>query len=444
MASNRTWRDLYRVVATGTVAVGLGLSASAFAAGDPIKIGVISEESAVAGASISKSAQLAADEINAHGGVDGRPIQIIAYDDHSSASDGVRAFQRAATQDKVVAVIGSYISEVALAMEPWSGRLKMPFITPGAASNDISKHVHDDYDHYKYTFHGWMTSAFIAQSICDFSHDVLVDQFKMKTTVVMSEDAAWTKPLDERFLECLPKAGLQVLDHIRFNPDTSDFTPIFNQIEAKHPDTITTGISHVGVQPTVQWHDQQVPIPLTGQSSQATTTSFWKDTNGATEAVTTASAAAPGVAMTPKTVPFIDAYQKKFGGVAGVLRLHELRPRVHPRGCDQTQQGVHRSNQIRRCARKDGLCRHDRPLAVLRPQRSVHACAEVRAGLYHRHQPAMAGRQAGRDLAKIRSERHGQVPGFRQGAARGRELAACNECAVPPRGFCAAWAADTV
>lgn len=35
-----------------------------------------------------------------------------------------------------------------------------------------------------------MTSAFIAQSICDFSHDVLVGEFKMKTTVVMSEDAA--------------------------------------------------------------------------------------------------------------------------------------------------------------------------------------------------------------------------------------------------------------
>jgi branched-chain amino acid transport system substrate-binding protein len=313
MSSNRTWRNLHRVVATGTLAAGLGFAASAWAAADPIKIGVISEESAVAGASISKAAQLAADEINASGGVNGRPIQIIAYDDHSSASDGVRAFQRAATEDKVVAVIGSYISEVALAMEPWSARLKMPFITPGAASNDISKYVHDDYDHYKYTFHGWMTSAFIAQSICDFSHDILVDQLKMKTTVVMSEDAAWTKPLDERYLECLPKAGLQVLGHIRFNPDTTDFTPIFNEIEAKHPDTITTGISHVGVQPTVQWHDQQVPIPMTGQSSQATTTSFWKDTNGATEGVVTASAAAPGVAMTPKTIPFTQTYQKKFG-----------------------------------------------------------------------------------------------------------------------------------
>jgi branched-chain amino acid transport system substrate-binding protein len=292
---------------------GLGVAASAALAADPIKIGVIGEESAVAGASITKAAQMAAEDINAQGGINGSQIEIITYDDHSSATDGVRAFQRAVNQDKVSAVIASYISEVALAIEPWSARLKMPFITPGAASNDISKHVHDDYDHYKYTFHGWLTSAFIAQSICDFEHDMLVGPFHMKTTVVMSEDAAWTTPLDARYLECLPKAGLQVLDHIRFNPDTTDFTPIFNKIEGEHPDIITTGISHVGVQPTVQWHDQQVPLPMAGQSSQATTSDFWRDTNGSAEGVITASAAAPGVATTPKTVPFADAYIKRYG-----------------------------------------------------------------------------------------------------------------------------------
>jgi branched-chain amino acid transport system substrate-binding protein len=279
----------------------------------PIKIGVIGEESAVAGASLTKAAELAGDEINAKGGINGRKVQIITYDDHSSAAEAVRAFQRAVHQDHVVAVIGTYISEVALALEPWSARLHMPFITPGAASTDISKHVHDDYDHYKYTFHGWLTSVFIAQSICDFERDVMVAKFHMKTTVVMSEDAAWTTPLDARFLQCLPKAGLKVLDHIRFNPDTTDFTPIFNRIEAKHPDVITTGISHVGVQPTVQWHDQQVPIAMVGQSSQATTSSFWKDTNGATEGVVTATGAAPGVAITAKTLPFSDAYEKRFG-----------------------------------------------------------------------------------------------------------------------------------
>ena len=48
---------------------------------------------------------------------------------------------------------------------------------------------------------------------------------------------------------------------------------------------IITGISHVGVQPTVQWKSQQVPIPMFGIASQATNSTFWKDTNGATEGV---------------------------------------------------------------------------------------------------------------------------------------------------------------
>ena len=110
----------------------------------------------------------------------------------------------------------------------------------------------DDYDHYKYTFHGWLTSAFNAQAVCDYTKDMLVGPFHLKTAVVMSEDAAWTTPLDAGYLECLPKAGLKVLDHIRFNQDTADFTPLFHQIEDAHPDVIITGISHVGVQPTVQ------------------------------------------------------------------------------------------------------------------------------------------------------------------------------------------------
>lgn len=291
---------------------GLGSSGNAQ---EPIKIGVIGEESAVAGSSITKAAIMAADDINAKGGVNGRRIQVITYDDHSSAAEGVRAFQRAASEDKVVAVIGSYLSEVALAIEPWSARLHMPFITPGATSNEIPKRVHSDYEHFKYTFQGWLTSDYAAQSICDFSRDILVNQLKIKTAVIMSEDAAWTTPLDARYLECLPKAGLEVLDHIRFNPDTTDFTPIFSQIERKHPGVIITGLSHVGVQPTVQWHDQQVPIPMAGRSSQATNGEFWKDTNGAAEGIITTNSGAPGVAVTPKTVAFIDAYTKRYGAM---------------------------------------------------------------------------------------------------------------------------------
>jgi branched-chain amino acid transport system substrate-binding protein len=297
-----------------TTAVALTASAPASAQSkDPIKIGIISEESAIAGAGISKGAQMAADEINAADGIDGRKIELVLYDDHSSSSDAVRAFQRAVSDDKVVAVVGTYISEVALALQPWAARLKTPFITTGAASNDISKHVHDDYAHNRYTFHEWMTSAFIADSVCDSMKTLMIPKYHTATAVIFSEDAAWTTPLDAEYISCLPKIGIKVLDHIRFSPDTTDFTPIFNKIEGEKPDVIVTGISHVGVQPTVQAAQQQVPIPMVGQSSQATSGTFWKDTNGAAAGVMTQSAASPGAQLTPKTQPFMEAYAKRYG-----------------------------------------------------------------------------------------------------------------------------------
>jgi branched-chain amino acid transport system substrate-binding protein len=312
LSRSHTFWSLRKLLATSALGLLATVSSPAFAA-DPIKIGVIAEAQAIAGASIPQAVQMAADEINAKGGVDGRKIEVVTYDNHSSSADSVRAFQRAVNEDKVHIVIASYISEVVLALEPWASRLKTPFITPGAASNEISKSVHADYEKNKYTFHGYLTSAALALSVCDAAKELLVEQKHMSTAVIMSEDAAWTKPLDVGYEECLPKIGLKVLDHIRFSPDTTDFTPIFNKIEGTKPDVMITGISHVGVQPTVQWKNQQVPIPMLGISSQATNSTFGKDTNDASDGVLYQSVSGPSVAVTPKSIPFTEGFKAKFG-----------------------------------------------------------------------------------------------------------------------------------
>jgi branched-chain amino acid transport system substrate-binding protein len=309
-------RVLVQPLAAAAFAAGIfaGTYAPSYAADkEPIRIGVIAEAQSVAGSSIPLAAQLAADEINAAGGLDGRKIEIVTYDDHSSSADAVRAFQRAVSEDKVNAVIASYISEVVLALQPWTSRLKTVMITPGAASDVITANIAKDYERGKYTFHGYLTSGALARQVCQAAKDLLVTNLKMKTAVIMSEDAAWTTPLDAGYEKCLPEIGMKVLDHIRFSPDTTDFTPIFNKIEGEKPDVMITGISHVGTQPTVQWKNQQVPIPMFGISSQATNSSFWKDTNGATEGVLYQGVSGPDVAVTPKTLPFVTAFQKKYG-----------------------------------------------------------------------------------------------------------------------------------
>jgi len=312
----KPWDKLVRggVLCAGAAVLALSVGTNAEAQDKgPIKIGVIAEAQSVAGSSIPQAAELAAEEINAKGGVDGRKVEIVSYDNHSSAAESVRAFQRAVSQDHVNAVIASYVSEVVLALEPWAARLKTVMVTPGAASDVITANIAKNYDAMKYTFHGYLTSGALSGLVCAAGKDILVDGLKMKTAVIMSEDAAWTTPLDAGYEKCLPKIGLKILDHIRFSPDTTDFTPIFNKIEAKKPDVIITGISHVGTQPTVQWKSQQVPIPMFGISSQASNSTFWKDTNGATAGVIYQAVSGPGVATTEKTLPFVAAFKKKFG-----------------------------------------------------------------------------------------------------------------------------------
>ena len=278
----------------------------------PIVVGITAWLGSIPGRSIADGATLAAEEINAKGGVNGRPIKLVIEDNHNSTTDAIRSFQRMVREDHAVAIVGDFTSEVGLALEPWAARMHEPFLITGAASNKLTEFVHANYAQHKYIFEPNLNSGELAQNICDAAKSVLVGKLHMKTAVVMSEDAAWTLPLDAGFNKCLPKAGLKVLKDIRFAPNTSDFTPIYQQIEAMHPDVIITGWAHVGVKPTTQWAEQNVPIPLMGISSQATSTTFWKATNGATQGVITIAPAAAGVAITPKTQPFMKAYQAKF------------------------------------------------------------------------------------------------------------------------------------
>ena len=161
MAPNENAAVRSAVLLGGAVALWLAIALPAWADDAPIKIGVIAEAQSVAGSSIPQAAQLAADEINAKGGVDGRKIEIVSYDNHSSSAESVRAFQRAVSEDHVNAVIGSYISEVVLALEPWASRLKTVFITPGAASDVITGNNRNTFRSGRQTYQDVLTAGTI-------------------------------------------------------------------------------------------------------------------------------------------------------------------------------------------------------------------------------------------------------------------------------------------
>lgn len=292
----------------------LGLGAPPASASGQIGIGVIGPMGDFIGKALARGAELAVDDVNAHGGVNGRQLKLYSYDDHASASNGVRAFQRAVQEDHVSAVVGVFITEVALALEPWAGRLKVPFMVSAAISPMISRKVHEHYGALKYTFMNNGDAITKALIVCQSLRNTVVNQFHATRAVILAENADWTKPVVREYQKCLPKAGLKVEKTIRYSLQTADFTPVYNEIENLKPQVIVAATAHNGLRPILQWRQDEVPALFTGINAQAISGAFWRRTNGAAQGVISASGSpVDDVAFTSKTLAFKRAYVKRFG-----------------------------------------------------------------------------------------------------------------------------------
>ncbi len=128
------------VVATVATGLGLGLFCAANAA-EPIKIGLsgpFSGGSSPMGVSMRDGVKLAASEINAAGGVLGRPIQLIERDDEAKNERGVQITQELINKEHVVAGVGFINTGVALASERFYEEAKIPVINNVATGSKIT------------------------------------------------------------------------------------------------------------------------------------------------------------------------------------------------------------------------------------------------------------------------------------------------------------------
>src|SRR5258708_16351101 len=93
----------------------------AMAQSDVVRIGIVSPNTGAAaryGAFAWRGAQLARDEINAAGGIDGKKIELFQGDSQCIPTEGVSSVHRMIAQDKVRFVIGDVCSSVTIAMQP--------------------------------------------------------------------------------------------------------------------------------------------------------------------------------------------------------------------------------------------------------------------------------------------------------------------------------------
>jgi len=113
----------------------------------PIRIGIViplTGATSQFGATMSAAAKIAVRDINAAGGVVGRPIEVLIEDDQSNPEAAVRAARKLIDVDKVVSIGGSYASAVTSAIAPLCYESKTALFTSSGADS-ITKTPHNGY-----------------------------------------------------------------------------------------------------------------------------------------------------------------------------------------------------------------------------------------------------------------------------------------------------------
>ena len=83
--------------------------------------------------------RMAADEINAAGGINGKPVELLVQDDRSDASEAATIVTKFVTQDMVHAVIGEVASSRSIAAAPIAQNAKVPMLTPSSTNPEVTK-----------------------------------------------------------------------------------------------------------------------------------------------------------------------------------------------------------------------------------------------------------------------------------------------------------------
>ncbi|MDZ7745464.1 MAG: ABC transporter substrate-binding protein [Halobacteriales archaeon] len=281
---------------------------------DTVRVGVLAPipSSNPIGASIANSAQLAADQINANGGIEGTNLEVIVKDTEEAPQTGRTRYGELIRNENVDLTTGVFTSEVLLAIMDDIAGAQVPHMTAGAATPQASSMVRENYDKYKYHFRtGPINAHHLGQNMVDFL-DAKIDAIGWDSVAVLVEDYKWTEPVSEVLNNQLGDTGVDVAMTRRYPSGTEDFNPIYNEVENSGADAAFIAMAHTGTPAVVQWARQQRPFEFGGIHVPMQLPSYYDAVGGASAYGVTQNSATPQSAVTESTIPFANAYNAAY------------------------------------------------------------------------------------------------------------------------------------
>lgn len=256
-----TSRRTVRLLAT---ALTLGLVLGACGDGDPaaadaVVIGVLTSRTGpftVYGVQAEAGMRMAADELNADGGIEGRPVRLVTVDDRNDVDEGVTGFERLVEVEGAVAVGGVISSSVGVAVAQVAEELQVPFLPVKAGSEALL--TRDS----RMTFRTCLPAApMIATPLLQYARARGVGRVG-----AVVADYAWGRSIEAALEEAFDGSGVDLLVEVAGPPGTdTDFTPYLRPLlDAPVGMLVATGHPSGAASIAVQAADLGLDAPVVG------------------------------------------------------------------------------------------------------------------------------------------------------------------------------------
>ncbi|SNS01927.1 substrate-binding protein [Antarctobacter heliothermus] len=213
-----------------SLVTGVMLAGTAMAQdGEPIKIGVpvgLSGANSVVAPSVVQAAELAVDEINAAGGVLGRPLELVIADDGSGAVGAQKAFDSLVYRDEV---------DVLISMETSAARnAGMPIVTRGQVP-----YIYTSFYEGKACSPYLFVNAWVPEQQVPPVVDYLMSE-ESKTYFLVGSDYAFGRGMLEFARNYIEATGGEVVGEEYLPMDGTDWTSIISQLKSSGADALIT------------------------------------------------------------------------------------------------------------------------------------------------------------------------------------------------------------
>lgn len=224
-------KRVYGALAAATlVLASLSACSSTPAKAETIKIGLnveLSGDYLIYGTPEKWGVQLAVNEINAAGGIDGKQIELITYDNKSDATEAYNNALKLATEDNVVAIIGAATSGLTVAQQPVATEYGTIIVTPSGSNALVT--VAKDGTVFDSVFRTCFIDPFQGVVLANFASNNLA---VTKAAVLGAQDSDYALALASIFKDQFAKNGGTIVAEESYPADTTDFSAVLTTLMA--------------------------------------------------------------------------------------------------------------------------------------------------------------------------------------------------------------------